>query len=132
MEKNKIVWVNGCFDVIHIGHIKMLEHARSLGNFLVVGIDSDSRVKELKGDSRPINTQDDRSELLRALRFVDDVVIFDSDESLRNNISKCGASLIVVGEEYRNKGVIGSEIAEVSYFKRIEGYSSTSIIDRDI
>lgn len=132
MEKNKTVWVNGCFDVLHVGHTRMLEYAKSLGDFLVVGIDSDSRVKELKGNSRPINNQNDRAEILRSLRFVDRVVVFDSDKSLIESISRSGATLIVVGEEYRNKGVIGSEVAEVSYFKRIEGYSSTSIIDRDI
>ena len=132
MKKNKIIWVNGCFDILHVGHIRMLEYAKSLGDFLVVGIDSDSRVKILKGESRPINTQEDRAEVLRSIRFVDAVVTFDSEDSLRSRISECGASLIVVGEEYKDKGVIGSELAEISYFRRIEGYSSTSIIDRDI
>lgn len=132
MEKNRIIWVNGCFDILHVGHIRMLEYAKSLGDFLVVGIDSDARVKELKGETRPINNQKDRSEMLRSIRFVDDVVVFNSDDSLRSEISKCGADLIVVGEEYRDKGVIGSELAEISYFRRIDGYSSTSIIGRDI
>ena len=110
----------------------MLEYARSLGDFLVVGIDSDSRVKNLKGESRPINNQNDRLEMLRSIKFVDDVVVFDSDDSLRSEISKCGASLIVVGVEYMNRDVIGSEISPVTYFKRIGEYSSTSIINRDI
>lgn len=132
MDKRRIIWTNGCFDILHIGHIRMLEYGKSICDRLVVGIDSDRRVSELKGVGRPINNQSDRQEFLKSIKFVDEVVIFDDEESLVESIKKSGASHILVGEEYKSKGVIGAEIAEVIYFKRIEGYSTTSIITRDI
>jgi D-beta-D-heptose 7-phosphate kinase/D-beta-D-heptose 1-phosphate adenosyltransferase len=128
MENTRIIWVNGCFDILHIGHVRMLEFAKSLGDKLIVGIDSDNRVKKSKGSERPINTQENRKEMLMSIKFVDDVVIFDSDSSLVEEISKSEACVIVVGLEYKDKGVIGSHLAEVEYFDRIGGFSTTSIV----
>ena len=108
----------------------MLEFAKSLGDKLVVGIDSDERVKKSKGMGRPVNTQEDRIEMLRSIKFIDDVVVFDSDYSLTEEISKSGASVIVVGSEYRDRGVIGSHLAEVVYFDRIGEFSTTGIIEK--
>ena len=105
----KKIWTNGCFDILHIGHIKMLQYARSLGDNLIVGIDSDRRVKELKGDSRPINNQDDRREFLLSLSCVDDVFIFDSKEEMCNILVEQGIQELVVGEEYKNKEEIVQE-----------------------
>jgi len=128
----KKIWTNGCFDILHIGHIKMLQYARSLGDNLIVGIDSDRRVKELKGDSRPINNQDDRKELLLALSCVDNVFIFDSKEEMCSLLVEQNIKELVVGEEYRNKEVTGQEIvSRIHFFEKIKNFSTTSIIGRD-
>ena len=125
----KKIWTNGCFDILHIGHIKMLQYARSLGDNLVVGIDSDRRVKELKGDSRPINNQDDRREFLLALSCVGDVFIFDSKEEMCSLLVEQNIKELVVGEEYRNKEVTGQEIvSRIHFFEKVKNFSTTSII----
>jgi rfaE bifunctional protein nucleotidyltransferase chain/domain len=129
MEKYNTIWVNGCFDLIHIGHIRMLEFAKSLGVRLIVGIDTDERVSESKGPDRPVNTQNIRREMLLSIKYVDSVVTFNSADSLKDEIIKSKAEVIVVGEEYRERGVIGSDILPVVYFDRINGYSSTSILE---
>lgn len=126
---NGIVWVNGCFDVLHIGHIKLLNYAKSLGEFLIVGIDSDERVRKNKGKDRPFNNQGNRLEMLSALKCVDTVVIFDSDDVLIKLIQFLKPEHMVVGEEYKQR-VIGGEYAKnLHYFKRIPDYSSTNIIN---
>ena len=125
----KKIWTNGCFDILHIGHIKMLQYARSLGDNLVVGIDSDRRVKELKGESRPINNQDDRREFLLALSCVDDVFIFDSKEEMCNILVEEDIKELVVGEDYINKEVTGQAVVErVHFFGKIKGFSTTEIL----
>lgn len=127
----KKIWTNGCFDILHIGHIKMLQYARSLGDNLVVGIDSDRRVKELKGDSRPINNQDDRREFLLALSCVGDVFIFDSKEEMCSLLVEQNIKELVVGEEYRNKEITGQEIvSRIHFFEKVKNFSTTSIIGR--
>jgi rfaE bifunctional protein nucleotidyltransferase chain/domain len=126
----KKIWTNGCFDILHIGHIKLLEFAKTQGDYLIVGIDSDSRVKELKGKERPINPEELRKEFLLSIKYVDEVVIFDSSESLSNNIKNHNIRSIVVGDEYRSKKVIGSEHAEVIFFEKIPNLSSTGIIEK--
>jgi D-beta-D-heptose 7-phosphate kinase/D-beta-D-heptose 1-phosphate adenosyltransferase len=127
----KLIWVNGTFDVMHVGHIRLLEFAKSLGYFLIVGLDTDDRIKELKGQDRPVNSLKDRIEFMRSIRYVDEVVNFDSDEVLTSLIKSVRPAAIVVGEEYKNKKVIGSEWAdEVIYFNRIGDYSTTKIINK--
>ena len=126
----KKIWTNGCFDILHVGHIKMLQYARSLGDNLIVGIDSDRRVKELKGDSRPINNQDDRRELLLALSCVDDVLIFDSKEEMCNILVEQDIQELVVGEEYKNKEVTGQNMVEhIHFFQRFKNFSTTDILN---
>lgn len=127
-DKEKIIWTNGCFDVLHVGHIRMLEFAKSHGDKLVVGIDTDERVRLNKGKDRPVNTQNHRAEILRSLKFVDEVVFFDSSDSLKQRILESGAELIVVGREYEKTGVIGSELVPVVFFDRIPDISSSFII----
>tara|TARA_Y100001938_G_C8060232_1_gene416788 strand:+ start:687 stop:1100 length:414 start_codon:yes stop_codon:yes gene_type:complete len=128
----KKIWTNGCFDILHIGHIKMLQYARSLGDNLVVGIDSDRRVKELKGDSRPINNQDDRREFLLSLSCVDDVFVFGSKEEMCNILVEQNIQELVVGEDYIGREVTGQEIVErIHFFKKIEGFSTTKILKRE-
>jgi rfaE bifunctional protein nucleotidyltransferase chain/domain len=124
------VWVNGSFDVLHIGHIKLLEYAARLGK-VRVGTDTDRRIREKKGKDRPINTEDDRIQFLCALEAVDSVVVFDTDEQLIEQIRQYRPHFIVVGEEYHNR-VIGGDLAsrEVRYFPKIDGKSSTNIINK--
>jgi len=127
----KIV-VNGTFDVIHPGHLALLNYAKSLGDFLIVAIDSDDRVKQLKGPKRPINNQTERKLLLENLKAVDEVKIFDSKEQLVDIIKNC--AIMVKGSDYKGKSIIGEANCQVIYFDRIDEYSSTkkiqSIIDR--
>jgi len=125
----KKIWTNGCFDILHIGHIKMLQYARSLGDNLIVGIDSDQRVKQLKGISRPVNNQDDRREFLLSLGCVDDVFVFDSKEEMCTILVEQGIRELVVGEDYIDREVTGKEIVErIHYFTKVEGYSTSKII----
>lgn len=122
------VWVNGTFDVLHIGHIRLLEYAASFGQ-LRVGIDTDRRVKELKGNNRPINNTKDRMEMLLALKSVNDVKCFDTKEELVELIKKWTPDYMIIGSDYRNKEVIGSEFAkELVFFNRIGDYSTTKIL----
>ena len=126
----KIGFVNGCFDVLHIGHIRMLDFAKSCCDKLIVGIDSDTRVKILKGHSRPINDEYDRKEFLLSLRAVDQVEIFSSEEELIDLIKLLQPDIMVVGSDYRDKRVIGSEYAkQLIFFSRIEGYSTSKIVE---
>lgn len=122
------VWVNGTFDVLHIGHLKMLEYAKSLGK-LVVGIDSDKRVKELKGCNRPFNNEQSRKYFLLSLKFVDEVVIFDSSEELIECVKNYEPDYMVIGDDYRNKVVYGCEFAkELVYYEKIPNCSTTNIL----
>lgn len=125
-----VVFVNGCFDILHRGHIELLEYAKSLGTHLVVGIDSDSRVKEMKGLNRPTNTQEDRKFLLEALECVDRVCMFSSDEELENLVKNVHADTMIVGEEYKDKKVIGHR-PEISllFFPKVNGYSTTKTLE---
>ncbi len=123
------IFVNGTFDVLHPGHLRLLSYAKSLGTRLFVAIDSDLRVKQLKGQHRPINDQDIRKEMLLALKSVDEVEVFDSDEELKMWINQIRPYIMVVGSDYRNKNVIGSELAKnLVFYERIPEYSSTSVI----
>ena len=112
------VVVNGTFDIIHPGHLALLNYAKSLGDFLIVAIDSDSRVSELKGPQRPINNQSERKLLLENLRAVDKVVIFNSSDELVDIVKQC--AIMVKGSDYRGKSVIGEANCQVVYFDRID------------
>ena len=123
--------VNGTFDVLHKGHIVLLEYAKSLGTSLLVCIDSDRRVKELKGNTRPINNQYDRAYMLTALKSVDLVWVFDSDQELIDQIKLFNPDVMVKGSDYRNKPIVGSEYCkEIIFVDLIDGYSTTNIIQR--
>lgn len=123
------VWVNGTFDVLHRGHFELLEFASRFGD-LRVGVDFDSRVKELKGEDRPVNKWLDRIYALESIKGVDSVVGFATDEDLIDAIIEWKPDIMIVGSDYKDKRVIGSEHAgELVFFDRIEGYSSTNIIN---
>ena len=130
MVKKK-VWVNGCFDVLHRGHIELFKYAKSLGDFLVVGVDTDERISSFKGKNRPINTLQDRIEMLHCIKYIDDVVCFNSDDELDEQVLLSGAEIMVVGSDYKDKKVIGSRHAKkVKFFERMAGYSTTSILEK--
>ena len=128
----KRIFVNGTFDVLHLGHLAMLNFAKGLGDHLTVAIDSDTRIKRLKGPTRPINSYTERKIMLENLKAVDEVKIFDTDEDLINIIKTC--DIMVKGGDYKTLPIIGKEYIEVVLFERIDGYSSTKkiqdIIDR--
>jgi rfaE bifunctional protein nucleotidyltransferase chain/domain len=126
----KTIFVNGCFDIIHIGHIELLKYAKSLGDILIVGIDSDERVKKHKGLERPINNSEIRKKILLSLKYVDTVYIFDSDEKLIEIIKYVKPDTMVVGSDWKDKNVIGSKYAKcVKFFERISEYSTTKTIE---
>jgi D-beta-D-heptose 7-phosphate kinase/D-beta-D-heptose 1-phosphate adenosyltransferase len=125
---NKKIIVNGTFDLLHVGHIELLEYAKSLGDQLLVCIDSDSRVKQLKGESRPINTQDDRIKMLNALRCVDMVWVFDTKEKLIEQIELYQPDIMVKGSDYKGRSVVGEALCkQVIYYDRTE-HSTTKTI----
>jgi len=137
------IWVNGCFDILHAGHIDLLWFAKLYGveglvyheamkvNKLFVGLDSDNRVKFLKGDKRPINDIDTRCKIMSNLKMVDSVVIFHDDEDLEYYIKNFNIDYIIVGDHYINKHVIGREYANkgVVYYKT-DKRSTTGIIKK--
>jgi D-beta-D-heptose 7-phosphate kinase/D-beta-D-heptose 1-phosphate adenosyltransferase len=121
------VWVNGTFDVLHKGHIKLLEYESSIG-IVRVGVDADCRVKKLKGDSRPVNNLEDRKYLLKSLRCVDSVVDFSTDEELEKQIKEWEAEIMVIGADYKDKHVVGGELVKVIFFDKIDNYSTSKIV----
>ena len=123
------VFVNGTFDVLHPGHVKLLNYAKSLGQCLTVGIDSDRRVAEKKGPSRPVYSVKDRAFMLQNLKAIDYVVVFDSDEELEGCLKMIKPDIMVVGSDWKGKSVIGSMYAaELRFFDRIEEYATTKTI----
>lgn len=130
----RIVFTNGCFDILHIGHIRYLQEAAKLGDKLVVGINSDQSVRRLKGDKRPINSELERAEMICALEFVDYVVIFEEDTPLEL-IKKIKPNILVKGGDYSDTYVIGTNEVKANGGKLVvlpfvEGKSTTNIIKR--
>ena len=127
---NKVVWINGCFDVLHYGHFKLIQYASSFGGKLVIGIDSDDRVKRLKGEDRPFHTQKQREYNLRQIRGVGDVIVFHTEDDLRGNLERLTPDIFVIGSDYMDKPIIGGEWAkEIKFFDRIEGFSTTKLLE---
>lgn len=123
------IWTNGCYDILHVGHIALFKYAKSLGDNLIVGIDSDKRVKELKGSDRPFNNENDRKEMLESIRFIDEVVIFDTKEEMCEILIDKNINTIVIGDDYRNKLVTGSDIIkDIVFFAKIGNYSTTNYL----
>lgn len=132
LKSDKIVFTNGCFDLIHLGHSKYLAEARSLGNRLIVGLNSDASVKRLKGDSRPINHQYARAYLLASLMQTDAIIIFDEDTPAEL-IAALNPDILVKGGDYKEHEIAGAEYVksrggQVKIIPLVEGYSTTNII----
>ena len=122
-----LIFTNGCFDILHRGHIELLEFCKSLGDEVVVGLNSDSSVKKLRGNDRPIFNQEDRKKTLESIRFVDKVVIFEEDTPY-SVIKSIKPDIIVKGGDYSKSEVVGADLCKVLIFEYIDGYSTTKAI----
>lgn len=122
------IWVNGTFDVLHIGHIRLLEYASSLGD-VRVGIDTDERVKRLKGEKRPFNNLGERIEFLSSIKFVKDIVTFTTDNDLENHIKNYKPDIMVKGSDWKGKEIIGGRyVPQIVFFDVIENKSTSRIL----
>jgi D-beta-D-heptose 7-phosphate kinase/D-beta-D-heptose 1-phosphate adenosyltransferase len=133
-ETHKIVFTNGCFDLLHRGHIYYLSKARGLGDLLVLGLNSDESVTRLKGPGRPVNEQQARAEVLAGLSFVDYIVIFPEDTPLKL-IKTLRPDILIKGGDYKAEEIVGFREVQswggrIETIPLLEGYSSSSIIDR--
>jgi cytidyltransferase-like protein len=123
------IWVNGTFDVMHIGHIKLLEHASSLG-IVRVGLDTDERIREKKGPSRPVNVLQDRIDFMKSIKYVDSVVSFGSSKELEDRIREWDADVMVIGDDYEYHEIIGNHLVNrISFFDKIKNKSTTKILN---
>jgi D-beta-D-heptose 7-phosphate kinase/D-beta-D-heptose 1-phosphate adenosyltransferase len=130
----KVVFTNGCFDILHPGHLRYLYAARQLGDYLVVGLNSDKSVKTIKGPERPIISQDERAEMLAGFEFVDRIVIFDEPDPF-NVINELLPDVLVKGADWSEDAIIGSDVVkkaggQVKRIPFLDGYSTTQIIQR--
>ena len=131
-DKKKIVFTNGCFDILHLGHIEFLKKAKKLGDILIVGLNTDSSVRKIKGEKRPIIKQKDRAEILSSLVMVDLVCLF-SQETPHKLISKLVPDVLVKGADYRKEDIVGKNIVEsgggkVVRIKLVQNRSTKKII----
>ena len=133
-ENKKIVFTNGCFDLIHLGHIELIARSADLGDILIIGVNTDNSIKRLKGPNRPIVEEISRAKQLAALEFVDAVVFFDQDTPI-DLIKIINPNLITKGGDYNSDQVIGNDIVaknngEVVIIPLTQGYSTTSILEK--
>lgn len=129
----KKIFVNGTFDILHFGHINLLNYAKSLGDYLMVALDTDRRIAEKKGPDRPVNSQHNRVTIMENLKPVDQVEIFDSDEELIDIIKNYQPDIMVVGADWRLKKVIGAEFAkDLVFFERDNNESTTKTLENFI
>jgi D-beta-D-heptose 7-phosphate kinase/D-beta-D-heptose 1-phosphate adenosyltransferase len=125
------VWVNGCFDILHPGHVELFKVAKSLGDLLIVGVDTDEKVKKDKGDSRPINPLSFRKSMLESIKYIDIVLPFGSREELEDLIQLYSPDTLLVGGDWKNGDVVGRQFAKgVRFFNRVGDYSTTNIISK--
>lgn len=133
-KKDKIVFTNGCFDILHRGHLEYLAAASDLGDRLIVGLNSDESVRRLKGEGRPVNTSNDRALALASLAVVDAVCVFDEDTPL-NLIEALNPNVLVKGGDYNANDVIGADFinksgGKVAILDFTEGYSTTRFLQK--
>ena len=133
-EGKKIVFTNGCFDIVHLGHIDYLEKARNLGDKLVLGLNTDSSVKRLKGESRPVVNEYARARMMSAFEFVDTVILFD-EPTPKELIETLCPNILVKGDDYSIENIVGADFVigkggEVKTISLVNGYSTTAIIKK--
>jgi len=133
-DRKKIVFTNGCFDLLHVGHIRYLAQAKRLGDFLIIGLNSDSSVKELKGEDRPINSFENRATLLSAIESVDLVIMFE-EQTPENLIKDIVPDILVKGGDYNIEDIVGYQTVmqnggQVKTLSFYDGYSSTNYINK--
>ena len=126
---NRVIFTNGCFDILHRMHIELLKFCKSRGDYVVVGLNSDASVKALKGDKRPINKEDDRKYVLESLKFVDEVIIFE-EETPFNLVKELKPDEIVKGGDYKVEDIAGHEFAPVVLFNYNNSYSTTKALEK--
>ena len=123
------IWTSGCFDILHVGHIELFRYAKSLGDELVVGVDSDEKIKLDKGKKRPINDLQYRMTMLQSIKYIDKVIPFDNTKELRDTVKWYRPNIIVMGSDWKNREVIGEDYAEkLIFFERVGNYSTTNMI----
>ena len=126
------IWVNGCFDILHRGHFELFNFAKSLGNILIVGVDSDEKIANDKGPNRPYNNLEDRVYALESLKAIDKVMVFDNRDHLEWLVSTVSPDIMVVGSDWEGKEIVGGDHAgEIIYFNRIGNYSTTDILSNE-
>jgi rfaE bifunctional protein nucleotidyltransferase chain/domain len=133
-ENKKIVFTNGCFDLLHVGHVRYLTEAASLGDILIVGINSDASVKKLKGSARPVQNENDRAEILASLKSVDHTVLFSEDTPLEL-IRRIEPNVLVKGGDWTADKIVGSDLVlarggQVLSLQFVDGKSTTKIIEK--
>jgi rfaE bifunctional protein nucleotidyltransferase chain/domain len=133
-QGKKIVFTNGCFDLVHLGHVDYLEKARNLGDALIVGLNTDQSVSRFKGPARPVQDQQSRARVLAGLQFVDLVVLFDEDTPLQL-ISALKPHVLVKGSDYLADAIVGADVVkstggEVRTIRLVDGYSTSRIVER--
>jgi len=132
-QNNKVIFTNGCFDILHRGHIEYLSKARDLGDVLVVGVNTDSSVKRIKGENRPVQDEVSRAQILASLRFVEAVILFDEDTPFEL-ISMIKPDVLVKGGDYTEETIVGADIVranggDVVTIPIVEGYSTSKILN---
>lgn len=133
-QGKRIIFTNGCFDILHVGHVDYLSNARKLGEVLVIGLNSDDSVRRLKGAGRPINKEKDRARVLSSLSFVDFIAIFDEDTP-KKLIEKLSPDVLVKGGDWNKKDIVGADFVRshggrVITIPFVKGYSTTSLIEK--
>ncbi len=126
---SKIIFTNGCFDILHVGHVGLLGFCRSLGGKVIVGLNSDLSVKNLKGPDRPYNTCEDRKKMLESLRFVDEVRVFE-EETPYELLKEIRPDIIVKGGDYQAEEVVGNDLAKVVIFNYVPNKSTSLMINK--
>jgi D-glycero-beta-D-manno-heptose 1-phosphate adenylyltransferase len=132
--QKKIVFTNGCFDILHLGHIDYLSKAKNLGNILLIGLNTDESVRKIKGEHRPINNQTSRALFLTSFRFVDGVILFNETTPL-NLITAIKPDILVKGSDYSVQDIVGADIVkqnggQIITLDYLEGYSTSSLIEK--
>tara|TARA_Y100000389_G_scaffold172198_1_gene180467 strand:+ start:861 stop:1271 length:411 start_codon:yes stop_codon:yes gene_type:complete len=131
-EPTKRIWLNGTFDVLHLGHIKLFQHAKQTypNSIICVGVDTDDRIRQMKGPNRPINPLHYRVEFLKSIRYIDEVCTFATNDELRNKIADFSPDVMCIGDDYRHHTIIGEElIPRIEYVERFDNLSTTKILN---